>query len=211
MRRAILFALVMATSSAVVAGEPTIVILPNGTAWYSAGDGSPTVLISNVIPPPGTVPPTNPDGPKAPPVPGPSGIEIQVRGWAEEVDDATGAAIMAKLYEILADNIANGKIPGDPDSIDKAVTAAADEALDMVPGRHDDDWEGVHDKVMGELGRKLVASGGNMTPIQFSNFFREAQKGLESANAGKSLPPFLAPLIQELVKILMKLIVDMFA
>lgn len=191
--------------------DPVIVLLPDGTAWYNAGDGSPTILVKNVIePPPGVTPkPPVPDDPK-PDNPSGSKLQEQVTEWASEIDDSTGAAIMSKLYEVIADNIESGKIPAKADDVDKLVTAAADQALDMVPGKTDDKWSDLHDKAIGELGKLLVGQGGSMTQTQYVTFFRDVQRGIEATNTDKSLPPFLEPLLQELIKILLKMIVEMF-
>ncbi len=213
MRQGLLLALLTMCSAAALAGEPTIVVMPDGTAWFSRGDGSETIVVTNVVLPPGNIPtpPTGPQPPKPTPPDNPSNITSLVKGWADEVDDSTGCAIMETLYKVLADNTANGNIPTDPTSMDKAITEAADEAMDMIPGKHDEDWEDVHQKIMGELGKLLVQRGGSMTQTQWTSFFRESQAGFQASNAGAALPIWLQPLIAELVKILIKLLTNMFA
>ena len=217
MQRGLLFVLLTMCTATALAGEPTIVVMPDGTAWFSKGDGSPTIVVTNVVLPPGSIPtppgPT-PPGPQPPgPTPpnNPSSITGLVKGWSDEVGDSTGCAIMETLYKVLADNTANGTIPTDPASMDKAITEAADEAIDMIPGKYDDDWEEVHQKIMGELGKLLVQRGGTMTQTQWTSFFRESEAGFTASNANASLPIWLQPLIAELVKILIKLLTNMFA
>ena len=206
MHRLFLVVTTILTSVPSIAGEPTIVLMDDGTAWFSLGDGSPTIIVQNVVQPPGEKP-----GPGPTPQPPTSGIRADVTKWADDIRDPTGAAIMSKMYSIVGQNIGNGTIPSDTASVDKAITAAADKAIDMIPGRKTDDWEDLHRKVMDDLGRIVVTSGGKMSAAQWQKYFAEVSGGLDGSNQGAAIPPFLQPLIAALIQVLIELIQDLFA
>jgi hypothetical protein len=194
-----------------LAAEPIIVIQADGTAWYVAGDGTPTQVVTQVVFPPGNTPnPKPPTGDK--PTPQPSETRRLVRDAAVKIDDVSGAKIMAKTYELLAKYIGNGTIPSDANSVDKAVTEAAKRAIKLLPDDdYEEDWEDLHRVVMDELAKLLVANGGNLTADQWSKFFSDASNGCNDAAIGAAIPGILEPLIAVLVQILIKLLTEMFA
>lgn len=195
----------------VCASEPTIVLLPDGTAWFSPGPNQPTILIKNIIRAPGMPPGGNtPPGGEDPQPPTEDTDRTEARKLAEGVDDAIGATMLAKTYELLGEYIASGKIPSDATSVDKAVTEAVDKTLEMLPGRKADEWEAVHLKLVDRISRKLIANGGKLGADQWSTFFRSCSEGLNDTVEGNAIPPFLEPLIAALVKMLIELLTEMF-
>jgi len=211
MRGVLATLLLLAMCCGLSAGEPTIVLLPDGTAWYSAGPNQPTILIRNIIRAPGMPPGGNvPPGGEEPKPPVSDDTRAEARKLAEGVDDAIGATMLAKTYELLAEYIASGKIPSDAASVDKAVTEAVDKTLEMVPGRHADDWDAVHLKLIDRVSKQLIASGGKLSAAEWSAFFRSCSQGLHDTVEGNAIPPFLEPLIAALVKILIEMLTEMF-
>ena len=195
-----------------LAAEPIIVIQADGTAWYVAGDGTPTQVVTQVVFPPGNTPPSPkpPTGDK--PTPQPSETRRIVRDAAVKIDDVSGAKIMAKTYELLSKYIGNGTIPSNADSVDKAVTEAAKRAIKLLPDDdYEQDWEDLHKLVMDELAKLLIANGGKLTAEQWSKFFADASNGCNDAAIGAAIPGILEPLIAVLVQILIKLLTEMFA
>jgi len=200
---------VLLSSAVAIAGEPVIVLLPDGTAWFSAGAESPTILVRNIIRAPGMPPGGNPPDEPAPPDEK-SGLRKDVAKWSSDIDDTTGALVMSRAYGLLGEYIASGKIPADADSIDKAITAAGAQTFKMLPGKHVDDWEELHRKVMDKLTVLVTANGGKLTAVQWSGFFREVSAGLDDSTSGSAIPPWLEPLIAALVQVLIDLLSDMF-
>lgn len=192
----------------VIAGEPTIVLLSDGTAWFSKGDGSPTIAISNIIRAPGDSP--NPGPGPTPPKPNPSKFREQVTQWGIEVNDTVGASLMSRAYKVLQDEIKSGRIPATADDIDEALTTIADKTIQLIPGNNDAKWRSVHEKIIGELATRLIAAGGNLSAQQYAEFFAEASAGLEDATAGKAAPPFLQKLLEVLLEILIEWISNRF-
>jgi len=183
-----------------MAGEPTIVLLADGTAWFSKGDGSPTILIKNIIRPPGEMPPKDPD--EDPDDSDPTEFRQKVTALGKAVNDPVGAALLAKGYQVLKGEVKSGKIPATTNDVDEALTAVVDKTIQLIPGDHKSEWKKVHEDIIGELAVRLIANGGKLSAAQYGEFFGEAQGGLEDVADGAAVPPFLEKLLEALVEIL---------
>lgn len=199
------WSLLFAVSSA-RGGDPTIVLLPDGTAWFSAGSESPTILVKNIIRAP-SMPPGG-GGPDNPQPPATSEDRKAARELADAVDDPVGATMLSKTYGLIGEYIASGKIPAEPAAIDKALTEAVDTALAMIPGRRQDDWEKVHQQLVDRISPRIVA--GKLDRDQWATVFRDFSQGLGDSTSGAAIPPFLEPLIAALMKILIEILSGMF-
>lgn len=193
------------------AADAVVVLLPDGTAWFSPGGDAPTILVKHVIRAPGAPPAPGPgDTPSDPQPPEGSTLQRDVKALADAVDDSLGATMLSKTYELLAEYVASGKIPSDADSVDKALTAAVNEAVKMTPGRHATKWDAFNTKVGDLLTAKLIASGGKLTAAEWSQHLRDVSAGLAASTDQSAVPPFLEPLLAALVQLLVELLSDMF-
>lgn len=218
MKRAMFAMLVVAFCMPALAGG-TLVLTDAGYQTMTAEPGQPAVLspvtpVDRVVdlrtgapapnPPPGGDPTPTPDDPTS--------LTVKVTGWAKEVNDPNGAAVLAQSYKLIGQQIASGAIPSDAASVDKSLSQFLDQALGMVAGSKEK-WSGpgkFRSKVADELASRVIAKGGTLTPTEYKAFFDEVSDGLTASNAGYALPFWLQQIITALLPILLQLITQLF-
>ena len=209
--RHILLALLMLVP-AVAYGEARLQLQADGSAWFYA-DGSNTdpvvIPASEVYHPPGSTAP-NPDDDEDDDPGGTSKLRSDVKRWAEDVDKPAEAAIMASVYGFLADHIQKGTIPSDADSVNSAMNESFEEAFDSTPVDYED-WEEFYERVLDAAGDLVLKHSTDVPKKEWVGFFRDVEAGLEDSTEGNALPPWLAPIIQELLKLLLQLITNLFS
>lgn len=202
--------LTIAGSSAAPAADPIVFVLDSDKGLYWDGQSSHYVRLVTPEGSPPPVPPIpqppDPDDPQPP-----STFRSEVTEAAEAINDPIGARIMAQgFYGVLADQINNGTIPADADSVDRALTAAKDAVLSRV-GSTRDKWQTFHSSVViPELGERVVG-GSVRSKAEYVAFFREVQNGLNDSLEGQAPPVWLQPLIDALIQVLIELLRNLFA
>ena len=136
----------------------------------------------------------DPKDPEDPDVGEPTEFRAKVTKWAKELDDKTGAQLLAKAYEVLHAEIVAGNIKPTPSDVDKAITETINETIKLIP-RQKENWRALHEKVVGELAVRLIAASGDLTAKQYSDFFRESSQGLK--DVGGVAPALLIRLLLE--------------
>lgn len=190
--------------SPVLGDGPIVILQPDGSAWLKYTDRTEVIPASHVVMPPGDAPP-DPEDPDDPDPPVESDFSKVCQDAADAIGDPASAKIMGDAYYgVLADQIESGVIPADPDSVDKAMTAAH-EVVSRGPK-----WKKFHvEVVIPELGRRVI-SGETKTAEDYTKFFREVQTGLNASAEGAAIPPWLQPLIAALIQALIELLTNLF-
>jgi len=177
----LLFVAVMAWCSCVCAGPPTAVIQHNGTIWYSAGDGSATIVVTNVIHPPGEVPPNNPDDPDIPPDNPNSELTSDVADAARDVGEPLFAKAMGVLYRELSKSVASGKVK--PKEVPELLKKGTERMLSLFSSK-EDEWKPAIRGIEGYANKHLDA---NSTAADWSKFLGEVAAGFEDAVEGAAI------------------------
>ena len=212
MRTLILCAVALWTAVA-GATPPGLIVAPDGYYSVTVGpDGVPVqekITQVMVLGTPPVTPPTPPLPPPITPVPGdPTAFTIKVTTESKKANDPVGAVILEQAYETFGLKIADGTIPPTAAAIDKALSPVLDKALEFNP-KGDEPWVGFRAVVASELATRLIAHNGTMTKDQYVQFFKEVSTGLDASTLGLAIPPWLAPILEALIPIIIKLILQL--
>lgn len=109
---------------------------------------------------------------------------VQVRAWADEVDDPAGRAVLLLVYETIRKSVANDELP--PAETWNAVRKATDEAFERIPDAPK--WTGFRQSVTDLIVAKLQR-GELGTKEQAVEFLRDVVHGLGADQSLAALKP----------------------
>ena len=202
--------------------EPVIVIDANGNYFYNHdGDGGDMEALGKPIiyrlpgapnPQPPNPNPPNPQPPDPQP-PAPTELRGEVKSWADEVDKPLNATILAGMYGLLADKLADGTIGPTPGEVNTAMNGALDLVFRETKGKSWEvsrrDWSLFDDRVTTALAA-MVGSDETATKAEWVAFFRDVQGGLRDSSQGTAIPDWLQPIIQLLIQLLLDFLLNPF-
>ena len=187
---------VLLLSMSVLAAGPTLVITDSGYQVMSVGAGGKAVLqdVGQVVdlrgnaPGPGPTPPPDTADP----------IAAQVKGWASEVGDPTGAQALAIAYREVG-KVAAGQ---SRENVMTALRMASDAVLSKTGSA--EKWKPWRTKVSG-----LIDAEEAKGPVNWATFCESVAKGLEASAPSPALDPVMIKLIIDAILQIIALIFNL--